>query len=57
VGELSFESLLPHGEGEENYANKALYAGGWENGQYHGRGKFTWPDGSSYDGEYVRGVK
>ena len=57
IGEISFESLLQHGEGEERYGNNAVYVGGWNNGQYHGKGKFTWSDGSSYEGDYVNGIK
>jgi hypothetical protein len=57
VGEISFDSLMQQGEGEERYVNNAVYVGGWNNGQYHGKGKFTWPDGSSYDGDYLNGIK
>lgn len=57
IGEISFDSLLPHGQGEERYANQTSYAGGWQNGKYHGHGRFSWPDGSSYEGEYQQGLK
>jgi hypothetical protein len=26
--------------------------GQWVKGQYHGRGKYSWPDGRSYEGEW-----
>ncbi len=33
------------------------YEGNFEKGQYHGRGKFTWPTGGTYEGEYINGLK
>lgn len=27
------------------------------NGNYHGKGKYIWIDGDTYDGQYVHGLK
>lgn len=32
------------------FANGAVYDGEWNMGKKHGRGVFTYPDGSKYDG-------
>lgn len=34
-----------------------MYEGEWLNGEFHGKGKFTWADGSEYDGDYHEGKK
>lgn len=45
----------PSGFGKEK-SNKGSYEGNYEKGCKHGKGKFTWADGSFYEGEFVKGV-
>ncbi len=33
------------------------YVGQWVHNRMHGVGKYTWPDGRSYEGEYVKDIK
>ena len=40
----------PHGEGKEIFSDGSKFIGEFENG-YKKKGKFTWTDGSFYDGE------
>ena len=40
----------PHGSGKENFNDGSKFIGTYENG-YKKKGKFTWVDGSYYDGE------
>lgn len=39
------------------FADDSKYAGSWEQGEMHGKGVFTWPDGTYYEGEYQNGKK
>ena len=39
------------------FVNGSTYQGTWQNGEYHGKGKFTWTDGSYYLGDYQHGKK
>lgn len=32
-----------------------MYRGEYINGRFHGRGKYYWSNGSSYDGHFVAG--
>ena len=32
------------------------YRGAWHQGKYHGAGVASWPDKSTYEGEFVRGL-
>ncbi len=34
--------------------NGAVYIGEWKNGQRDGKGTQIWPDGSKYEGDWVR---
>jgi hypothetical protein len=36
---------------------RSIYDGGWEDGYFHGTGKFIWGDGRSYAGGFKRGQK
>lgn len=35
------------------YSDGRQYKGEWLNDKMHGYGEFTWPDGKSYEGQYV----
>lgn len=45
-GYLNLKTFLPEGEGTSKYPNDCIYEGEWLNGEFHGKGKFTWPNGS-----------
>jgi hypothetical protein len=40
-----------------NKSNELIYEGDWQNGHYHGFGKYYWEDGSYFEGEYCNGEK
>ena len=45
-----------HGEGTYTLANGAKYVGQWKDGEMHGFGKLTRPDGQvAHDGEWENG--
>lgn len=49
-----------HGDGylkKFSWAGTETYRGAFERGQYHGAGLLTSPDGTTYSGEWVHGVK
>ena len=46
-----------HGRGCEVLPDGAIYYGGFINGKPEGLGKFTWPNGETYDGEWLTGLK
>ena len=33
------------------------YEGGFLNGNYHGKGKYTWFDGETYEGDFINDVR
>ena len=45
-----------HGQGTlqwyKNGEPKGIYVGSFSQGKFHGKGIYTWPNGSKYDGEY-----
>ena len=45
-GYLNLKTFVPEGEGTSTYPNNSIYEGNWLSGEFHGQGKFTWPDGS-----------
>ena len=54
TGEILPSTLLPHGKGCMQYTQlDRSYDGQWIHGQRHGTGKATFPNGDSYDGDYV----
>ena len=38
-----------HGRGEYILQNQCTYIGDWRDNKRHGKGLFTWPDGSTYE--------
>jgi hypothetical protein len=45
---------MPHGIGSMDYDDhQTSYNGEWRNGQWHGSGRATFPNGDSYEGEYA----
>lgn len=55
-------SFLPSGKGSIKYKDSSCYEGDWEEGERHGKGVFTWPQGESgsdkctrYRGEWKNG--
>lgn len=50
---------LPDGLGVKFYSDGTLYVGEWEAGVQHTMGKGLWqrPDGSQYEGNFIRGLK
>lgn len=56
-GDINYDKFVPSGLGTAKYANGSFYEGEWEDGKFHGKGKFNWTDGSSYEGEYEHGKK
>ena len=43
----------PTYEGTWKGTNNAIYEGYFKNGKFHGKGRYTKNDGSSYDGDWV----
>ena len=43
-----------HGRGVLQFKNGERYEGNFHRDVYYGIGRFTWPDGTYYDGEYIR---
>ena len=43
-----FEDVIT-GSGKFKYASRAFYDGQWERDMYHGKGRYQWPDGRSYE--------
>lgn len=41
-----------HGEGTLTFDSGATYHGTFANGQFDGKGRYTWPDGSNYEGRW-----
>lgn len=41
-----------HGTGNMAFKD-GKYEGGWKNGKQHGRGKYIWTSGSTYDGTRI----
>jgi len=41
------------GEGMLTYQDGSEYSGSFKNGSYNGSGKFIWPDGTHYDGQWA----
>jgi hypothetical protein len=58
MGELSPSSGAAQGQGEVLWTDRlqgndiGFYVGNFERGRMHGRGTFTWADGSVYEGEW-----
>lgn len=58
TGSMDSKTLLPDGFGTMIYnRGDQVYTGDWEQGQYHGYGKFTSSQGDVYDGPFVQGLK
>lgn len=51
TGSVTTDTSLPHGYGEMKYENERQYAGDWKAGRWHGKGRWSNPNG---DGEYPR---
>ena len=51
-GSVSYQSQLPHGEGEITYVNGDKYKGNFVDGKRQGAGKYIFADGSYYEGEF-----
>ncbi|ETW00391.1 hypothetical protein H310_07029 [Aphanomyces invadans] len=51
IGE--FQHDRPHGHGLFTFTNGDVYEGSVREGHFYGRGKYTYKDGSWYDGEYM----
>ena len=47
------ESVLMNFEQNLNEISRSKYEGAYKNGKKNGVGKFDWPDGSYYLGEFV----
>lgn len=47
-GDINCTRFVPHGVGTARYNNNSIYSGEWEDGDFHGKGVFTWADGSRY---------
>lgn len=45
----------PSGTVEIDFANGDVYRGGMKNGSLHGRGRYVYKSGSSYEGEFYKG--
>ena len=43
------------GTGAALLDNSSQYNGKFRYGLFHGKGRFTWPDGVSYDGDFEQG--
>ena len=43
------------GTGTALLDNSSQYSGKFRYGLFHGKGRFTWPDGVSYDGDFENG--
>jgi len=41
-----------HGYGKETNVNGLKYIGNYSKGRKEGKGKMTWSDGNSYDGDW-----
>ena len=57
AGEYSGDVLLlatnkPHGVGTMKYQDGRTYSGGWQNGQWHGKGIAIFSNGDQFDGTY-----
>ena len=45
---------LRHGQGEETFAqDQSHFVGNYFDGKMHGKGLYTWKDGSSFKGNWV----
>ncbi len=56
TGYLSFG--VPNGKGKVVFdATGDIYEGDFENGHFHGKGKYTWTDGNYYDGDWANGER
>lgn len=42
--------------GRKKFADGSVYEGQWLKDVMHGRGKFIWPNGDIYEGEFEDGV-
>ncbi|MEH0155452.1 hypothetical protein V6R21_14995 [Limibacter armeniacum] len=45
------------GSGTYYWADGTIYQGRWNNDKMQGRGKITYPDGSSYEGNFLDGIR
>mmetsp|Transcript_23848 Transcript_23848/g.42232 ORF Transcript_23848/g.42232 Transcript_23848/m.42232 type:complete len:328 (-) Transcript_23848:41-1024(-) len=57
-GDLYEGELLdstPHGQGKMTYQGEdaRVYSGSWLNGRRQGLGKVVWPDGATYEGDFL----
>merc|ERR1711923_279711 len=50
--DLGNEEPQPHALGTMHYADGRIYKGQWKDGQWHGHGRTTYPNGDSYEGKY-----
>ena len=47
---------MQHGNGEESWnQGKTSYIGSFFKGKKHGRGRFSWEDGSYFEGDFKDG--
>merc|ERR1712187_908700 len=54
---LTLGSKLAPGQGSFKWKNLHRYTGQWVDNYMHGAGRYDWPDGSSYDGQYNMSLK
>ena len=45
------------GRSTETSSDGIEYSGEWSNGKPHGAGQLVWPDGSSFEGHFVSGIR
>lgn len=43
-----------NGEGILTLGHGAKYVGNWKDDEKHGKGVYYWPDGDTYDGDWIR---
>ncbi|TNV80515.1 hypothetical protein FGO68_gene17439 [Halteria grandinella] len=54
VGQFDSQ-LRKHGSGSRQYNDGSSYEGGWQEGQWHGRGRYVCKSGGCYEGAFVNG--
>ena len=45
------------GNGFIKFKDKSFYDGEFLDGNMHGKGTFTWPDGTMYEGQYANNLR
>lgn len=61
VGNIDATTKLFSGKGKQTYTSGdsagMIYCGEFKSGKMHGRGTFTWPDGSTYKGYWMGNMR